>query len=224
MCAAEAALRALATFLPELTAPAALELGPLRVHSFGVLVAAGLVAFHLGFVRRAGLPRGRADAIAIATTGAGLLGVLVLLPALGGAEVSAATAITSATLSTLGAAPFAALGLTAACLATRTPIRRAFDDAALAFAPAMLLARSGCALVHDHLGRETSSALGVAFAAGRRFDLGVLEWLGLAPLVALILVRAYLPTSTPGRAPGHTAVAIASYYGALRVALALLAS
>ena len=136
--------------LPELRAPPPLALGPIEVHAFGALVTLAFGVFHLGFVRRARLPRGTGDLLAISTEGAALLGLFLVLPAL---EGPASAVGVKATLSTLGAAPFAALGLGVACLATGTPVRGAFDHAALAFAPAMLVARTGCALAHDHLGR-----------------------------------------------------------------------
>lgn len=209
--------------LPELHAPPPLVLGPVQVHAFGALVVLAFVAFHFGFVRRARLPRGVADRLAIAAQGGALLGVLVVLPALSGAAGLAGQPSVEATLSTLGAAPFAALGLALACLATRTPVRPAFDHAALAFAPAMWVARTGCALAHDHLGRASESVLAVRFADGARFDLGVLEWLGLLPLViAVMLARRGLAGLT--RSPGATALLITMYYALLRAALLLFAT
>lgn len=206
--------------LPELHAPASLSLGPLEVHAFGALVTLAFVVFHLGFVRRARLPRGVGDLLAIAAEGSALVGLFLVLPAL---EGPASAVGVNATLSTLGAAPFAALGLGAACLATGTPVRAAFDHAALAFAPAMLVARTGCALAHDHLGRASESPLAVRFASGARFDLGALEWLGLLPLVAAVaLARRWQPTLA--RRPGAAALLVVMYYALLRLALAAFAA
>jgi len=216
---AEAAL-SLAVALPELSAPAALSLGPVEVHAFGALMTLAFIVFHVGFVRRSRLPRGVGDRLAIATEGAALLGLFVVLPALTGA---AARVGAQATLSTLGAAPFGALGLLGACLATRTPMRPAFDHAALAFAPALLVARTGCALAHDHLGRASEGLLAVRFADGARFDLGALEWLGLVPLVVAVTLAGRWPQAVL-RQQGASALLVVVYYVCLRLALAAFAT
>ena len=209
----------LSAALPELRAPPPLAIGPIEVHAFGALVTLAFGVFHLGFVRRAQLPRGRGDLLAIAAEGSALVGLFLVLPAL---EGPAGAVGAGATLSTLGAAPFAAVGLGVACLATGAPVRAAFDHAALAFAPAMLVARTACALAHDHLGRASESPLAVRFASGARFDLGALEWLGLAPLVAAVaLARLWQPALA--RRPGTTALLVLVYYALLRLALAGLA-
>ena len=58
---------------------------------------------------------------------------------------------------------------------------RYFDAAALAFPPAWLLFRAGCAIVHDHPGAPSSHPLAVEFPDGRRWDLGLLELLATVP-------------------------------------------
>ncbi len=51
------------------------------------------------------------------------------------------------------------------------------DVAGSAFCGGLFVARLGCALVHDHLGRRSTSMFAVAFPDGGRFDCGLLEWL-----------------------------------------------
>jgi len=60
----------------------------------------------------------------------------------------------------------------------------------LAFATPSIwtLVRAGCALAHDHIGRPTSSFLGVQFPGGTRFDLGLLECLAAALISILWII------------------------------------
>lgn len=57
----------------------------------------------------------------------------------------------------------------------------------------LTLGRLGCALQHDHLGRASDHWLAVAFPAGPRFDLGLLEFLAVSAISALFLVLVRRP-------------------------------
>jgi phosphatidylglycerol:prolipoprotein diacylglycerol transferase len=82
------------------------------------------------------------------------------------------------------------------------------DLATYAFPFGWLLGRMGCAVVHDHPGRLTDSALGVRFAGGTRFDLGLIEF-ALTPLLIALVVLVGRRTRRPGMVTGALAVAYA---------------
>lgn len=62
------------------------------------------------------------------------------------------------------------------------------DLVAYAFPFAWLLARSGCALAHDHPGRLSSSILAMRFSDGQRLDCGLLELFATPVLILLVVV------------------------------------
>jgi phosphatidylglycerol:prolipoprotein diacylglycerol transferase len=70
------------------------------------------------------------------------------------------------------------------------------DAVAFGFPFAWLWGRLGCAVVHDHMGKPTTSFLAVQFPEGPRYDLGLLELLYTVPIaVAWVwLVRKPRPT------------------------------
>lgn len=189
--------------IPEITLRE-VDVGPLHVHVFGTLLVLGLVAFHVSFVRSAKLPGRSGDLVAIATVAAALGGMLGLGPLLHGAMPSV-----DAPLSTLVAVALAVPALVLGIRLVRAPFGATVDHAARSFVLGLLVARLGCALVHDHLGRASESALAVAFASGRRFDLAVLEVLFLGPLVVFAYARR-APT------PGALSVELAILYVSFR--------
>jgi phosphatidylglycerol:prolipoprotein diacylglycerol transferase len=67
---------------------------------------------------------------------------------------------------------------------------RVLDTLAFSFPFVWTLARAGCALAHDHIGRASSSFLAVQFPGGPRFDLGLLECAASALLAASFLLAA----------------------------------
>ena len=83
---------------------------------------------------------------------------------------------------------------------------------AFAFPFAWTLARAGCALAHDHIGRATDSFLGVRFPSGTRFDLGLLECLAAAVLAGCFLAArrtrrgVFLPALVLAAAAVRTAI------------------
>lgn len=91
------------------------------------------------------------------------------------------------------------------------------DVVAWAFPFGLLLARAGCALVHDHPGMLSSSWLAVRFPGGARLDCGLLEWMAAPPLVALAVAL--------GRrrlAPGRLAASVGGAYSVVRLSLDFL--
>ena len=60
----------------------------------------------------------------------------------------------------------------------------------------LMIARVGCFMAHDHVGRHTESWLGVRFPGGTSFDLGLMYALGAALVVGVteVLGRRPLPS------------------------------
>ena len=79
------------------------------------------------------------------------------------------------------------------------------DLATYAFPFGWLFGRMGCAVVHDHPGRLTDSPLGVRFPGGTRFDLGLIEF-ALTPLLIALVVIVARRTRRPGMVTGALAV------------------
>lgn len=80
------------------------------------------------------------------------------------------------------------------------------DLATYAFPFGWLFGRLGCAVVHDHPGRLTDSPLGVRFPGGTRYDLGLIEF-ALTPLLIALVVAVARRTRRPGMIAGALAVA-----------------
>jgi phosphatidylglycerol:prolipoprotein diacylglycerol transferase len=196
------------------------EIGALGLHvrAFGACVTAGIVIGHVVMLRRAravglGPPR-VVETFAIAVVAAAIAGSFVASAISGG---GASLFAHGTTLSSI-----AALVCAAACGAVfarvkKLPLLRLADAAAYAFPFGWIVARSGCALVHDHLGRASDSWLAVRFPSGARYDLAVAEVLATPLLIVLVLALA-----RRARAPGVIAGATAMGYAALRFAVDLL--
>jgi phosphatidylglycerol---prolipoprotein diacylglyceryl transferase len=60
---------------------------------------------------------------------------------------------------------------------------RRLDIIAYALPTGWLIGRLGCALAHDHRGLASTSWVAVAFPEGPRYDLGLIEFLFLIPMV-----------------------------------------
>jgi len=71
-----------------------------------------------------------------------------------------------------------------------TPMQmwRYLDAVGFVFPFSWTIARAGCALAHDHLGVPSTSWIAVRFPAGPRLDLGLIEALFTACLVACFLL------------------------------------
>lgn len=106
------------------------------------------------------------------------------------------------------------------------------DALALGFLVALLFGRLGCALVHDHLGVATNSALGIdtadaiadhswlrRYGGPRVFDVGLLEWLALLPIGGFAVWAARRPWP-----PGQLTAVLAILYACVRFPLDFLRS
>jgi phosphatidylglycerol:prolipoprotein diacylglycerol transferase len=211
--------------LPYLPPPAPLLFFGLRIPVFGLLLVASTLTAYLLVVRR-GRALGEAAPAAVER-----FAQLVTVTAILGAHLSGALAdhgraallhpsLLLSTTATFSSAGGFACGILAGSLYLRWTglAARPFADlAAHAFPFAWLLARAGCALVHDHPGRLSVSLMAVRFPGGSRFDCGLLECLATLPLIALVLTIARRP-----RPPGLLAGVVAVAYSLVRFPLDFL--
>ncbi len=77
-----------------------------------------------------------------------------------------------------------------------------------------MIGRLGCALIHDHVGRPSSSWIAVNFPSGPAYDLGLIEFVLLIPLSMLFWWLGIQP-----RAPGFFFGLFGVLYGAFRACL-----
>jgi len=195
------------TVIPYLPLPSL----PFGLRSFGILLTLSVIVNHLVLVRRAKvLGLGSAGAIEVWAIG-------TALAAMGGAYGAGLFASGAGSLSSAGGFVGAGLGLVGLALALRMPLLAAADAVAYAFPFGWFVARAACALAHDHPGRLSQSAFAVRFPAGARFDLGLLEWFAMPPLIALVIVVSR-NTSRSGKVVGALSVS----YGILRFFLDFL--
>jgi phosphatidylglycerol:prolipoprotein diacylglycerol transferase len=193
--------------IPEFSFPE-IWLGPVRLQVFGVLLTLGVITGHMVLVRRARAERLGAvwtiEGFAMAL-GAGALGAAWIADRLFGVGLSSIGGLAGAIVA--GGIYTFILGL---------PVLRFADAAAYAFPFGWLLARLGCAAVHDHLGRSSRAWIAVRFASG--LDLGLLE--ALLTLALLVIAEA---ARRAGRdRPGAIAGVIAMGYALIRFPLDFL--
>lgn len=211
--------------IPYLSPPEPIRLFGLRLPLFGLLLFASVLVTYAAV-----LARGRATAIAAPREVARFAQVL-LVAAVAGAHTGGilaehgpgALARPALFLSTGGAVSSAA-GVVATAVAgasyvaaKRLDPRRWADLVAWSFPFGLLVARSGCALAHDHPGRLSSSWLAVPFPGGARLDCGLLEAMAAPVLIALAVAL--------GRrrlAPGRLAGAVGGAYALFRFSLDFL--
>jgi phosphatidylglycerol:prolipoprotein diacylglycerol transferase len=187
-----------------------IDVGGLHVPTFGALLTMGIVVGHLVMVRRARTcGMSGVDGLAVASVAGGVVGNWLAGAVANGIEPAALSSLPTLAGSLAGAAAFVRM--------RRLPFARCADIGAYAFPFGWSVARTGCALVHDHLGRLSESPLAVRFPDGARFDAGLAEALCMPILVALALAL--------GRAPRRTGVlagAMLGGYGVIRLGVAWL--
>ncbi len=216
--------------IPYFEPPPPLSLFGFRLPGFGLLLFLSVLATHAVIVHRARV-LGAGPGSRVAPETAGRFAKVLLLAAVGGAHVGGI--FTDHGLSALGhpslfvstqSAFSSAGGIVGAAVAgglylviLRCDLRAWADVVALAFPVGLFVARAGCALAHDHLGRPSTSWLAVRFPDGARLDCGLLEWLAAPFLIALAvaLIRRRPPA-------GLSAGVIAASYAILRFSLDFL--
>lgn len=186
----------------------------LTFHAFGFLVAIGVLLGHWVIVRRAhqlGLrPMSVVDGFTLTIYVAGfvaghMLDTIFYHPEVLREGLSELFMIHHG-LSSFGGIIGSVLGGTLYIVWRRLPRWVFADLATYTFPFGWLLGRAGCAVVHDHPGRLSSSALAVRFPDGARFDLGLIEF-ALTPLLIALVVAVSRKTRRPGMIAGSLAVA-----------------
>lgn len=202
------------TLLPYLPPPPPIRLFGLQIPIFGLfLFAAALTAYLLITLRGRRLALGprvpeqiAGSLLLAAILGAHLTGTL--------ADKGVAVFTTPSVLFSPSSTLSSAGGLVGAAAAGVLWVRRLrldrlaalalADLAAYAFPFAWLVARAGCALVHDHPGRLSTSPLALSFPGGARLDCGLLELLATPPLLLLALTLSR-PRTTFGASSASSA-------------------
>jgi phosphatidylglycerol---prolipoprotein diacylglyceryl transferase len=217
-----AALAAALGALPYIQVPD-LHLGPIPIRPFGALVGTGILvgAWLAGLrAKRLGLDADRFSALALLTILSGLVlshvaDTLAYRPEVVWRRPWELLLVHEG-LSSFGGFFGAVVGFLGYGRG-RIQLWKAADAIGFGLPFAWLFGRAGCAVVHDHPGVLSTSALAVAFPGGSRFDLGLLELLLTPLLVGVVLLAPRL-----WRWPGSTIAAVSVGYALVRFPLDFL--
>lgn len=185
-------------------------------HTFGLLVALGVIAGHAVVARRAkelGLgPPQQIDLFVLCVFAGGfffghLFDVLAYHPEMVARDVTELVKVHHGLSSFGGVAGAFIGGLTYIKLKKVDPWVYT-DLCTYAFPVGWLFGRAGCAVAHDHKGHLTDSWLAVRFPDGARYDLGLIEF-ALTPLLLALVIVVSRRTKRPGMISGALAVAYA---------------
>jgi phosphatidylglycerol---prolipoprotein diacylglyceryl transferase len=182
-----------------------LRLGALSIHAFGVCAAAALAT---GYV----LVRRRAERFGSTPKIAARLYLASVFSGLAAGWLWSAFEPMRG-ISGTGLGLGGLIGLVAGVRLARAPLWPALDEFAAALVTVMAIARVGCFLAHDHIGKPTDAWLGVAFPGGGRWDLGLVYALSSAATAAVLIAL-----RRRGLAPGVVAAAAIVLLGASRAA------
>src|SRR5262249_46746852 len=137
------------------------------------------------------------ELFAITTVGSGLIGAYIegailsrVADAARSMGLAGGGALSRVAVSSLGGFAGAVLSGAAFCWRRKLDPWRFADLGAYAFPFAWFFARMGCATAHDHLGKLSDAWLAVRFPSGPRLDMGLLEWMSIPPLIALVVIVA----------------------------------
>jgi len=181
--------------LPYFEAPS-VEIGPIVLRPFPVLMSAGILTAHLIMVRRArrlGLDTGRMGDLSLTMVVVGLVGAgaFKFLYHLEVLRLDWWTIVTKhLAIASLGGILGGLLGAVLFFRWTHMSPDRAWrfiDVAAFAFPFGWIFGRTACAVVHDHPGLRSDSWLAVAYPGGARYDLGLIEVLYFIPMIGVFL-------------------------------------
>lgn len=199
-------------------------IGGLVIQPFALLVSLGVLVGHfllLARASRSGLRRGWAAEFSLSMVVCGFAGAVLfkllyrpdLITGAGWGALKSLPGISSFG-GLFGALTGGAAYLMARRLA-RAEILRYFDAASFSFPFAFAFGRLGCTLAHDHPGlRSETGWLTVAYPDGPRYDLGLLEFLFLCVLAAVLFAL-----DRRNRSAGFFTVGLLVSYGTFRVVL-----
>jgi phosphatidylglycerol:prolipoprotein diacylglycerol transferase len=176
----------------------AIQVGPARIYPFGILVLAGILT-GVWMLRARAAKRGLSPKIALGLgaavvccglAGAHLLRLLFFEPRLLQLKPSVLFDFKQGGMYSFG-------GLFAGAAGAWIYLRwlklgaaqtwEYFDLLAFVFPFGWIFGRAGCAVAHDHPGIRAYNWLSVNFPGGPRYDLGLLEFLFILPVIALFL-------------------------------------
>jgi phosphatidylglycerol:prolipoprotein diacylglycerol transferase len=176
----------------------AIQVGPARLYPFGILVVAGILT-GVWMLRARAAKRGLSPEIALGfgaavvfcgLVGAHLLRLLLFEQRLPLLKPSVLFDFRQGGIYSFG-------GLFAGLVGGWVYLRWSklsgaktweyFDLLAFAFPFGWVFGRAGCAIAHDHPGIRAYNWLSVNFPGGPRYDLGLLEFLFMLPVIALFL-------------------------------------
>ncbi len=182
------------SMIPYFTAPS-LELGPIGLHPFGVLVAAGVMTasyLSLRAAKQDGQDPAALNAFSTWALIAGVVGAHVVhLVFYHPEELSRGPLQILKVWDGLSSTGGVIGGVLAAAVFFRTRGHRFWsyaDALALGLAPGWAIARLGCFVTHDHPGVHSSFFLAVQFPDGPRHDLGLYDALALFAIAAVLFV------------------------------------
>lgn len=188
----------------------------MQFHTFGLLVALGVIAGHAVVVKRAkslGLgPPQQIDLFVLCVFAGGfffghLFDVLAYHPMVAVHDPLELVKIHHG-LSSFGGVAGAFIGGLSYIHVKKVDPWVYTDLCTYAFPVGWLFGRAGCAVAHDHKGHLTTSWLAVRFPDGARYDLGLIEF-ALTPLLLALVVVVSRRTARPGMISGALAVAYA---------------
>jgi phosphatidylglycerol---prolipoprotein diacylglyceryl transferase len=178
--------------IPYVPAPF-LQLGPMRLPAFGILLAVAILWARwliLGRAQRKGIPRDAMWRMCVLMLVAGLTGahlVKSILPDVDRFLAFPWLALRSGGIASLGGLGGGLLGGIMYSKLRGASVRETLaklDVIAFALPSAWMFGRLGCALVHDHRGLFTTSWIAVQFPERPRYDLGLIEFLFLIGLAS----------------------------------------
>jgi phosphatidylglycerol:prolipoprotein diacylglycerol transferase len=216
--------------IPDLTLVPANAFGPGRpsapivAHPFGILVALAVLLgswLTLRQARRRGMEPGPVIDFIYWVAIGGFLGghvfdVILYHPALVLEDPVVLLEIANGQ-SSFGGFTGAVLGAWLWRMVRRRPLGPVAEVVASSFPAAWVVGRLGCSVAHDHPGIRSDLWFAVAYPAGARLDLGLMEAVGVLPLaVAALWLR------RGGRPNGYFVALMCLYYAPLRFALDFL--
>jgi prolipoprotein diacylglyceryltransferase len=196
----------------------ALHFGPFTLYAHGILLVLGTVVSSVIFVSQAqalSLSKRAAIGVVLVFVSIGLLASHLTYSILD----DRSSLVELQGISSLGGILACLLGLSLFTFWHRESRWRWFDAVSFAALWGALIARLGCFLAHDRIGRPTSSRFSVGCFGGSYYDLALFEMVFLAAFLTFLI---WLDLRHRRLVPGVVFSALAVSYGILRLILGQL--